>query len=446
MTDIAAKSRPLRYRTRQGQHRPFAAGISIVESQALPSDDATLTSALRLTPASSTCDTVIALRDASGALLAVASITRADRSSLELGGPAGRTTAYLADLAVSEHATHVLPLILYAAARRARIAGATLLATHLFDPDRSITATLDLAPADELAWIPAAQGRSFVPAVGRLDVAIDRAWSTWATRGKPTPSSALFVDEVSETIERWLEDIYGRGFFRAVFERTLTRDQYVYAASNMHQFVRWTTRLLGAAVASSHDRTLRNHYLAHLGGEINHEVIIERDLAHLGVDVEYVIARMVASPHTRQFMAIQESLIGYHRDPIGFMASPLVAEGIASHLTPAFVEALEATIARWGVREPRKAMTFFTSHVHTDGGDDGHWETGLSMLGAYLTYEPALARFLGLLRASMSALTGAYDEYVDRLPTLGPRERLAQPASVDAARPQPTERSGDAAF
>ena len=226
---------------------------------------------------------------------------------------------------------------------------------------------------------------------------------------------SLHVAEVEETVNVWLADLYQRGFFRAVVDGTLAREQFVYTAANMHQFVRWTTRLLGLAVGSSHTRPLRDHFLRHLSGEVNHEVLLERDLAHLGVDVEYVVERMSPSPATRHFMAVQESLIAFHRDPVAFMASPLAAEGVASHQSVEFLEALENVIAGWTVREPRKAMSFFTSHVNTDGGDDGHWQTTLSLVGRHLRTETDTARFLATLRASMSALTAAYDEYVDDL-------------------------------
>ena len=72
-------------------------------------------------------------------------------------------------------------------------------------------------------------------------------------------------------------------------------------------------------------------------------------------------------------------------------------------------------MASWGVPDPRRAITFFTSHVQTDGGDDGHWETTLGLVAEHLRTEAHLARFMGGLRASMAALTRAYDEYVDDL-------------------------------
>jgi hypothetical protein len=183
----------------------------------------------------------------------------------------------------------------------------------------------------------------------------------------------------------------------------------------MHHFVRWTTRLLGHAVAASNDVRLRNHYLAHLSGEINHEVIIERDLAALGEDVTFSTGSTVPDTGTRLFMAVQESLIGFHRDPVLFMASPLAAEGLASHLTPAFVERLTGCAASWGVREPARVISFFTSHVSTDGGEDGHWETTVSLLAEHLRSERDLQRFVGTMRASMKGLSLLYEAAIDDL-------------------------------
>lgn len=58
-------------------------------------------------------------------------------------------------------------------------------------------------------------------------------------------------------------------------------------------------------------------------------------------------------------------------------------------------------------------MTFFLSHVQTDGGDDGHREMVVRLIEEQLRDEERLAQFLAGLRASMGALTAAYDEFVD---------------------------------
>ncbi|MET0556773.1 MAG: hypothetical protein ABW221_27280 [Vicinamibacteria bacterium] len=404
-----------------GPARPplaVGAGLQLVESTRPPEDARELLDA-GPRPCAALPDgvpgTTVALRGGDGRLLAVGTVVAAAASPLaeSLSAASLRRSAWLADVTWRAGAERVAPLVLYAAARRARIDGHTTLTAHVSDPGRTVTGPLHLVP------LPAGDrregGRLLTAVAQRVDLAAHGAFQAWPDGADPLPEPALFVTEVAETVERWILDLYGRGFFRAVFEGSLVREQLVYALSNMHQFVRWTTRLLGLAVGSSHPRRLRDHFLAHLSGEINHELIIERDLAHLGADVGYVVDGMAPTPGTRHFMAVQESLIGMHRDPETFMASPLAAEGVASHLTPDFLHALESVVASWGVPEPRKAITFFTSHVQTDGGDDGHWETTLALVGEHLRSEAHQARFLGALRASMAALTRAYDEYVDDL-------------------------------
>jgi hypothetical protein len=188
----------------------------------------------------------------------------------------------------------------------------------------------------------------------------------------------------------------------------------------MHHFVRWTTRLLGLAVARSEDPALRESFVDHLRGEVNHERILERDLQHLGEDLPFVLERSAADVGTRVFMAVQESLVGFHGDPLRFLASPLAAEGLASHLDADFLEALEAKLARWGVPEPRRAMTFFSSHVSTDGGDDGHWKRTLATALAHVRSEDELQAFLGHARASMHGLGLLYESALDDLAVFAP--------------------------
>lgn len=439
MTSIAEKTRSAEA-TGAGAPRPIAPGYQIVETPSLPPDAGALLSrgaGLCASGPSAQRGTAIALRDREGGLVGLATVMAGAQSPLAASRPAASLsrTRYMADFAWREGAEGCAPLLLYAALRRARIEGAAVLAAHVCDPAgvlASIVPLSTLAGVPHLHGCPGARTQSLVPVAQRVDIGLDRSYAAWLAAGGSELDSSLYLAEVEETVKVWLADLYGRGFFRAVVDGTLTREQYVYTAANMHQFVRWTTRLLGLAVGNSHPRRLRDHFLRHLSGEVNHEVLIERDLAHLGADVEYLVERMPPSPSTRHFMAVQESLIAFHRDPVAFMASPLAAEGVASHQTPAFLDAMENVIAGWGVREPRKAMSFFTSHVHTDGGDDGHWEMTLALAGRYLRTETATARFLATMRASMAALTSAYGEYVDDLAVFaaGAAERRAVAAGA----------------
>lgn len=431
MSAIVNKTRPFPTTPDAGLVTRVADGLSAVETSVLPEDVRDLVSAwpsiLGATPAGSDATTVC-IRTDEGELLAAVTVSDAQGSALrrDFSSAQLQRTAYLSDLAWADGAAAYAPLVLYMAVRRARIRGATIVAAHAKDASNALEESIGMTPirgsSEALDRRPMAQ---------RVDLAADKAYRALLSTLERPLDPVVFGDEVADTFHHWLKDLYTRGFFSAVKDGTLSREQYVYTISNMHQFVRWTTRLLGHAVAHSHDKALRDHFLAHLQGEVNHEVIIERDLNHLGADVGFVVHRMAASPGTRQFMAVQESLAGMHHDLVAFLASPLAAEGIASHLTPEFLDAMERNIQSWGVEEPRKAMAFFTSHVHTDGGDDGHWEMVLGVVRKRLRSEDDVRAFLGILRASTQALTRAYDEFVDDVGLFAKPEERERAAAAE---------------
>ena len=69
--------------------------------------------------------------------------------------------------------------------------------------------------------------------------------------GQPVEPSFL-VGEVHDTIHHLFLDKVGQSaFFQAVDAGTLTREQYVYTLTQLHQFVRYTTRLLGRCVGAA---------------------------------------------------------------------------------------------------------------------------------------------------------------------------------------------------
>jgi hypothetical protein len=246
----------------------------------------------------------------------------------------------------------------------------------------------------------------------RLDLLLHRTCEEAREAGQPLLPSFL-VGEILDTIHHLFLDKVGQtSFFRAVDSGTLTREQYVYSLMQMHLFVRYTTRLLGRCVGHSPTTELRTHFISHLKGEINHEIIIEKDLAHLGEDVAYV--KELAQPNlpTREFMCTQESAIGFYEDPILLLAAPLTAEGVSGHLGQLFMEKLNACVASWGVKEPTKATHFLGSHIEFDSGDDGHWQGNLDLLAQYLKTEPELRRFISMLRVCVDATLRQWDSYV----------------------------------
>lgn len=355
----------------------------------------------------------VALMSPEGRCLAAGQVTPAERSQFlaatRLAGADVARAVAVGGLSVEpQHRDHLLPAVLYACLRRARIWDRAVVVTHAAEG----SALARLAGLDRLTQLPPGAG-GLVPMAQRLDVAIHRAW----TASGPAQRSlqALLVPEAVETLDRWIGVFFQGPFFRAVHEGRFTRQQYACSLGNLHQFVRWTTRLIGRAVSLSHDPELRNHWLNHLGGEVNHELIIEKDLKLLGEDPKFVADAMLPSVPTLGFMVAQESAIAFHQDPVLFMAAPFVAEGFASRLDGRFMEAVERCVKSWGVPNPKLVTVFYSSHIRYDGGEDGHWAMTRSILARHLQDDRALSRFLGIQRLAQRAFEEAYGGFVTDL-------------------------------
>jgi hypothetical protein len=305
----------------------------------------------------------------------------------------------------------LLPALAYLTLRRGRLLERLHVVGYVSDAEAPLCGLLDLKPLSQLS--PTRKGE-LVPVCQRLDIAVHRAYTSAGPRGQAVLRNH-FVDEAVETLDGLIARLFSTPWFASVHDGTLTREQYVYSLSNMHQFVRWTTRLIGRAVSLSDDPQLRSHFLMHLNGEINHEVVIENDLGALGADVDYVVNAMVPNIHTQEFMVVQESMIGFHEDPVLFMAAPFAAEGFAARLDQRFVDGLSRCARSWGIANPKKVTAFIASHIHFDGGDDGHWAMTRDILETHLENDMRLQQFLNAVRLSMNGFIHSYASYVDTL-------------------------------
>lgn len=362
------------------------------------------------------CDVALVER-ASGQCVAFASVLHAEGSDFQgrtgLASGVLEQAAWLTRVHVSPSAPPgTLAVLLYAALRQARSWGRSMAAFLLADDDTPLARRYGITPLQAVPRLDVAGTGSFRAKAQRVDLMLHHAWEE-ASKAGQSLEPLFLVGEVLDTINHLFLDKVGHSrFFQAVDAGTLTREQYVYTLTQLHQFVRYTTRLLGRCVGASHDTELRTHFIHHLKGEVNHEIIIERDLEHLGEDIAYVKEVAQANLPTREFMCTQESAIAFYNDPVLMLAAPLAAEGVSGHLGQLFMEKLNALVASWGVKEPHKATLFVGSHIEFDGGDDGHWQGNLMLLSKYLRTEPQLRRFLALLRVSVDATLRQWDSYV----------------------------------
>jgi hypothetical protein len=223
-----------------------------------------------------------------------------------------------------------------------------------------------------------------------------------------------FVDEIAVHVTQKVKQFYACRYFEAVRQGRLSRRQYLASISNKHHFVRWTTRILGSAVAMCDDPDLRRHYAAHLSGEINHELWLENDIRYLGGDLAFLLNQTVTDPGVLNFQFIQEALTHCRRDPIVFLGVPIAIEGISGFLDTAFIEGLKGCIRSWGYDEPSKGCTFYASHVHTDGADEGHWVGTLRVIARVVRNEQQLQLILNIVSLVVDALHRAYDHYMNQ--------------------------------
>lgn len=248
---------------------------------------------------------------------------------------------------------------------------------------------------------------------GPVSEALYRTYEAATAEDRAT-MRAGFTGQIERFLAVHVKRFYAGPWASAVLGERLALAQYVHTLQNMHQYVRFTTRLLGRAVACSPTTALRAHFARHLAGEVNHEILIERDLEKLGEPTQFLREVRYANPETRAFMVLEQSMVSFECDPVLFVACPLAAEGITAHMDKAFLKALRASVARSTSDEiAKKATTFFASHIETDGGDDGHWAMTLSLLDGHLPDERSLGEFLSILELAATSFTQSFDSNVE---------------------------------
>jgi hypothetical protein len=309
----------------------------------------------------------------------------------------------------------LLSLLIYLGCREGRMWGRRWLAAFLergMVPGRKVSGVVDLEKVPPRRVMGRDGHYDVLATAMDVNYVMSNCFRRIPDHLHPYLREHFFVDEVVTEVMGGARRFYEGPWFKAVEKGELTRWQYFKTLAEMHIYVRWTTRLLGTVIGITPDAELRRHYIHHLGGEIDHEVMLENDIAHLGFDVDYVRYHMSPSENIRAFMALQESLCsGLRRDPCLFLAVPFAIEALTAFLTQEFISHLSSNIASWGVVAPGRAMTFLTSHIRSDGGTDGHWDAARQILHRHLKGERELQEFLSIVRLVQQSLSRAFTSY-----------------------------------
>jgi len=311
----------------------------------------------------------------------------------------------------------LVALICYLAMREARIWGRRRMFCFSLPGNIAARKAIGYEFLDQLnkRVVEGNDGKSFefFPATQTLNEGMVRCFDTLDAE-KQNFLKKYQVEEIEQTVENRLDDFFNNPWFKSIYSGKFNKEQYVRTLSNFYQFVRLTTRILARAVSLTPDKHLREHFLEHLQGEVDHEVMIERDLNFLGRDPNFVVAKGIPDIHTQQFMVIQESMLGYYEDSALYLAVPLSIEGFSASLSDEFLRALYSNIESWGTKPPMRAATFITSHVKTDGGDDGHWQKNVEAMHHLMKTrdEVFLQKFLNVTHLTMNSLEQCYAEFV----------------------------------
>ena len=310
-------------------------------------------------------------------------------------------------------------LLLYLTMREGRMLGRTSLIAYQNLGDVAVNRVIQMKKMTHLEnrKVQGCDGLEYevVPCGQDISYGMYLAWEKMTPELKNFAAEHLFAEEVEMTVASRLDTFYDNPWFNAVAARSLTKNQYIEMLGDWHNFVRWTTRLLARVVGITDNKELRSSYISHLNGEIDHEIMIESDVKHLGGDVTYIKQFMAPGKPIQLFMGLQESLASFRQDPVLFLAVPYSIEGISANISAEIIRNLVECIKSWGVENPRRACSFLSSHVHTDGGDDGHWEHSLHMIKKFLRSEPELQKFLVISHLVFDTIGASFSHAVSKM-------------------------------
>ncbi len=309
----------------------------------------------------------------------------------------------------------ILKLIIYLSMREGRLMGKKRYVGYVEPGDIPTWRVLRYEALEGAAvrGVKGADGHQYnvVPIESTLDEGCMRSFQLLPNELQEWVVRNCFVEEIAQTVLNRVNDFYRIEYFNQIRNHTLTRSNYLSSLKNQYQYVKWTTKILGRAVGMTDDAELREHYVSHLKGEVNHEKWLENDMEYLGSDFPYVRDHLVPDVGIMNFMFIQEALASSRQDPILFLGVPVAIEAISGFLDERFIKDLKACIRNWGYDEPSKGCSFLSSHIHTDGAVDGHWINTLRSLGKYLKTEKQLQETLRVVHLVMNALEQSYSGF-----------------------------------
>ena len=186
-----------------------------------------------------------------------------------------QNTLFLSSLWLSPDTdtNEILPGILYLALRRGRIWNKTNIVSLLPNVNALLASTAKLQVLSNLSVIEN-QGVILYPVAQRIKYSLYYLYQSTKGTYRDIINQNI-VHEIVETVNKWLfNNVFKSPWVQAIFDGSFTKQQYIHLLYNTYQYVRLTLRLISRCIAFSDNMELRDHFVYHLRGEVNHELII----------------------------------------------------------------------------------------------------------------------------------------------------------------------------
>ena len=226
------------------------------------------------------------------------------------------------------------------------------------------------------------------------------------------------VDDLEYYTKLRVKKFYSGSFYKKVVDGTLSKQAYIESLAHTHCYVRWTTRILAQQLVSLNQTKFFKEIAKHLNEEIGHPEMIIENLESCGASgnyIDYVKNGMVANRYVDTFMSTQEAAVSWRRDPIAFMGVPVAIEAITAFMPTEFRDGLVKCSNSWGLVNPKKATSFWLSHLEFDNPHNGHWARTIGILRDVLTSETQVIQIRNYIDTVISNISAGYDETVNRV-------------------------------
>lgn len=217
----------------------------------------------------------------------------------------------------------------------------------------------------------------------------------------------MLMDDVETYTASCVEEFQELTFWKRAKAKTLSKYEYLNLLSDMHQYVRMTTRMLALAAGNTESAELRKYYIDHVQEEIDHEKILESDMSYLGGDAKFLLHDRPMSTCARLINSLGESLINTRRTTDLYLAIPLVLESMAGSLGKEQMSSLLNCIKSWGYDKPQNGASMLISH---SGFDVSHMQKDLEMISAYVTTEKQKRELLVNMKITLQAVESMFNQ------------------------------------